>query len=215
MTPHSRTGAVLSAVDQIPVEYFSMYGGGWIDEISTALLDAVFSIRARYRAADPSRGVSGRVRTFRDVEAGARDNLVVLSSLGSVRIGEIIGFGTTGGRPKSEAVIAASDRFIAAGIIHARDFLEADAHEMKRTYTSVRGLGWVTFEYFTMLLGVPGVKADTMITRFVNNALIAANIEPVGSHSAREIVVDTFDKSGRNGSLSAFENALWRFQSDS
>ncbi|MEL7585033.1 hypothetical protein, partial [Brevibacterium casei] len=61
----------------------------------------------------------------------------------------------------------------------------------------------------------PGVKADTMITRFVNNALIAANIEPVGSHSAREIVVDTFDKSGRNGSLSAFENALWRFQSDS
>lgn len=215
MTPNSGRDALLSAVEQIPNEYFSMYGGGWIDEISTALLDAVFSIRARYRAADPNKGVIGRVRAFRDTEPEARDDLTVLSGLGSVRIGEIMGSGTTGRRPKSEVVVDAADRFITAGIVHAHELLEADTHAMKETYTSVRGLGWVTFEYFTMLLGVPGVKADTMITRFVNNALVAADLEPVGPHAARDLVIAAYDKSGKSETLSGFENALWRFQSDS
>lgn len=213
-TPKSGRDALLSAVDQIPIEYFSMYGGGWIDEISTALLDAVFSIRARYRAADPSKGVSGRIRAFRDVEPGVRNDLTVLSDLGSVRIGEIMGSGTTGGRLKSEVVVDAGDRFIAVGIDQARDLLGADTHAMKETYTSVRGLGWVTFEYFTMLLGIPGVKADTMITRFVNNALAAADLEPVGPHAARDLVIAAYDKSGKSDFLSGFENAVWRFQSD-
>jgi len=215
MTTDRGRDVLLSAVDQIPNEYFSMYGGGWIDEISTALLDAVFSIRARYRAADPSKGVIGRMRAFRDVEPGARDDLTVLSGLGSVRIGEIMGSGTTGRRPKSEVVVDAADRFIAAGIVHARGLLDADRYAMKRTYTSVRGLGWVTFEYFTMLLGIPGVKADTMITRFVNNALAAAELEPVGPHAARDLVIAAYDSLGKGETLSSFEHAIWRFQSDS
>lgn len=215
MTTKSGRDALLSAVDQIPNEYFSMYGGGWIDEISTALLDAVFSIRARYRAADPSKGVIGRVRAFRSVVPGARDDLIALSDLGSMRIGEIMGSGTTGRRPKSEVVVDVADRFVVAGIVHARDVLEADTHSMKATYTSVRGLGWVTYEYFTMLLGVPGVKTDTMITRFVNNALAAADVDPVGPHATRDFVIAAYERSGKGETLSAFENALWRFQSDS
>lgn len=215
MTTKRGRDALLSAVDQIPNEYFSMYGGGWIGEISTALLDAVFSIRARYRAAEPSKGVIGRVRAFRSVVPGARDDLIALSDWGSVRIGEIMGSGTTGRRPKSEVVVDAADRFVAAGIVHAGDLLEADTHSMKATYTSVRGLGWVTFEYFTMLLGVPGVKADTMITRFVNNTLAAADVDPVGPHAARDLVIAAYERSGKGETLSAFENALWRFQSDS
>lgn len=214
MATDSGRDALISAVDQIPNEYFSMYGGGWIDEISTALLDAVFSIRSRYRAADPSKGVIGRVRAFRDTEPGAMDDLTALSGLGSVRIGEIMGSGTTGRRPKSEVVVDAADRFIAVGIVHARDLLDADTHSMKEIYTSVRGLGWVTFEYFTMLLGVPGVKADTMITRFVNTALEATDLEPVGPHAARDLVIAAYDQSRKGETLSAFENALWRFQSD-
>lgn len=65
MTTKSGRDALLSTVDQVPNEYFSMYGGGWIDEIATALLDGVFSSRSRYRAVDPSQGVIGQVRAFR------------------------------------------------------------------------------------------------------------------------------------------------------
>jgi hypothetical protein len=35
----------------------------------------------------------------------------------------------------------------------------------------LRGLGPVTWDYFLMLLGTPGVKADTWIVRFAADAL--------------------------------------------
>lgn len=62
-----------------------------------------------------------------------------------------------------------------------------------RAYTSVKGLGLVTAEYFLMHLGVDGVKADRMIVRFVNRALAAEDL-PETTHwsEARDIIIKAF-----------------------
>lgn len=47
--------------------------------------------------------------------------------------------------------------------------LDPVAH--RRSYTSVKGLGEITWSYFCMLLGHQDVKADTWIQRFVHESL--------------------------------------------
>ncbi|RCS91642.1 hypothetical protein CIK61_17760 [Brevibacterium aurantiacum] len=111
-------------------------------------------------------------------------------------------------------MVEAAGAFVAAGVVHSDDFLAADHETMKDVYTGVIGLGPVTFEYFSMLLGVPGVKADTMIVRYVNNALRAAGHEAVIGKVARTLVIEVFDALQKGESLTHFEHALWRFQSD-
>lgn len=49
----------------------------------------------------------------------------------------------------------------------------------------MHGLGKVTAEYLLMLLGVPGLKADVMILRFVNDALAAAGKLVKAVHAQR------------------------------
>lgn len=214
MTDDPRVAALSAAVNLIPDDHFTDYGGGWANEIGTALIDAVFSIRSRYRASSPTAGVIGRVRSFRNEESDAKDDLVVLRDLGSNRIRELMGSTVTGGRPKSVAVVDAADAFAENGIVHAEDFLVADTAAMKRVYTGVHGLGWVTFEYFTMLLGLPGVKADTMITRYVNRVLAGANLQQGSNYEAREIAISAYNDSQRGATLTHFEHAIWKFESD-
>lgn len=214
MTNDARVFALQNAVGYISEDYFTDYGGGWPDEIATALIDAVFSIRARYRASDPAAGVIGRVRTFRAEEESVVDDLAELRDLGSDRIRELMGATVTARRQKAEVVIDAAEAFTQRGIVHATDFLAADRLEMKRVYTGVHGLGWVTFEYFTMLLGIPGVKADTMITRYVNLVLGEANLGRVSNQNARELVINAHDTLKRGETLTHFEHAIWKFQSD-
>lgn len=192
----------------IPEGHFSKYGGGWLNEISTALVDAVFSIRAQYRSSDPDRGVLGRLQKFRCDEREALNDLKALSSLGSSRIREIMGDSLTAKKLKADAVVEAADAFVAHGVVRAKDFLASDPAEMQRVYTQVRGLGWVTFEYFSMLLGRPGVKTDTMITRFVNKALFQAGLQSVDHHVARELVIASKDELGLGESLSHFDHAI-------
>lgn len=206
--------ALSAAVSMIPEGHFSKYGGGWLDEISTALIDAVFSIRAQYRSTDPDLGVLGRLQRFRRDESDARNDLRALSALGTGRIREIMGDSVTAKKLKADAVVEAANEFVAHGVVQAEDFLASDMAEMKRVYTRVHGLGWVTFEYFSMLLGKPGVKADTMITRFVNNALSQAEIASVDNRVARDLVIACHDELGLGESLSHFEHGIWLYESD-
>ena len=64
----------------------------------------------------------------------------------------------------------------------------------KATYTTVLGLGSVTWEYFLMLLGIPGVKADVHIRRFVERAtgdeVSAGRARDLVKELARTIEVD-------------------------
>lgn len=211
--------AVVNATGNIPPANFTAYRGGWQNEIGTALVDAVYSIRARYNAADPTKGVSGRVRQFRELYPAERYDLSAIVELGEEAIRAVMGNTETGQRPKSVCVVEAAKALteLEPAVITAEDALAVDHEKVIRAYTSVKGLGLVTAEYFLMHLGVNGVKADRMIVRFVNRALATEGL-PETTHwsEARDIIIKAFDVDSRGAeNLNAFEHGIWIDESGS
>lgn len=205
--------AVSEAVKQIPATHFSAWPGGWPDEIGSSLVDAVYSIRSVYKTKDSTRGVLGRLKLFRELHPEATNNLQTLKELGEKTIREVMGNGKTGGRYKSECVVAAADNFLRLKQpVIAADELQALDLQHKRAYTNVRGLGDVTYEYFTMLLGQPGIKADTMIRGFVDAALKDQRIKPVSADEAREIVAAVQAADHPEVELHKFDHGIWLYQ---
>lgn len=214
MTTHTaQLDAVITAVQTIPEENFTAYRGGYPQEISTALIDAVFSIRARYDSTTPGSGVRNRVQTFRVEHTDLVNDLSALVALGVDPVAQIMGSATTGGRPKAEAVIEAAEGYSSAGINTADEFCAMDSRQAKSIYTGVQGLRYVTFEYFTMLLGTPGVKTDVMIKRFITEALSTAGLDDVEPQIARQLIVDAHTATGLGKDLTYFEHAIWLSQS--
>lgn len=145
--------------------------GGWPDQAELALIDAVLSIRAKYgRRADT--GVRRSVSMYREHRRPERpDDLNVLAAFDPEHLAEVLGNRQkTGGLLKTEAIVTAAGRLAAAGASRAAD-LKDTGHALKSAYVGVHGLGPVTWEYFLMLLGQPGVKADVWIVRFVEQGL--------------------------------------------
>jgi hypothetical protein len=206
--------AVLAALNEIDESDFQNGRAGWKGEISTALLDAVFSIRARYESSTPGKGVLGRVESFRRTHEDRRDDLKALLELGENRISEIMGATQTSGKPKSQAVVEAAQALEKIGVNEASDLTETKVTEAKAAYTGVHGLGWITFEYFLMLLGKPGIKADTMVQRFVNDALSAEGLDEVDAKTAHQMLTDIFEEYNQDHwkNLSNFDHAIWRYQ---
>ncbi|GLI29531.1 MULTISPECIES: hypothetical protein [Brachybacterium] len=205
--------ALVAEVAKLDDAEFTAYSGGWKGNIGTALVDAVFSIRARYQAEDPAKGVIGRLRAFNEKHPEAMNDLSALASLGEQELIDIMGRGVTGKQTKAACVVEAAEalRALEPAIVTAADLLAADPYAVKKAYTGVDGLGWVTCEYFQMLLGKPGVKADRMIVRFVNAALARAGFDEVGPSEAHGLVAQAFEINDRGAaSLTHYEHAIWR-----
>ncbi len=100
----------------------------------------------------------------------------------------------------------AADRLVQVGIVTSGDAREADQTAGKRAYTGVKGLGWVTWEYFLMLLGVQGVKADMHIRDFVTRALDRT----VSAHEAHHLVTEAAHQ--LDVSPTALDHAVWAHQ---
>lgn len=115
---------------------------------------------------------------------------------------------------KRSALRCAAEKILDANVQHAGDLAQADPAAVKRAYTSVPGLGWVTIEYFLMLLGQPGIKADTMITRFVNAALREENLPTVNARGAHEILKTVYAETdaARDLGLTGFDHTIWSWQ---
>lgn len=212
-TTSAQVDAVIAATRHIPEVNFTAYRGGYPQEISTALIDAVFSIQAQYDSATPGKGVRNRVQAFRSENPGVINDLSALGDLGAERVVQIMGEGKTGRRLKAGAVLEAAAGYVAIGVNSADDFRGLDLATAKRVYTGVQGLGYVTFEYFTMLLGIPGVKADVMIKRFITEALSTAGLESVDGQTARQLVAEAHTATGLGEDLTYFEHAIWLSQS--
>ena len=130
---------------------------------------------------------------------------VALAVIDPADVVRAVGSQRTGGELKAEAIVRAAEALVAAGVVCADHVRPAD-EEQKRAYTSVRGLGWVTWEYFGMLLGRPGVKAD----RWVIQAVSTAVERRVTAVEARDVVLATAHDMGM--SPSRLEHALWAFE---
>ncbi|WP_313025689.1 hypothetical protein, partial [Mobilicoccus sp.] len=198
--------AVMEAVARIDAAEFDAYRGGWPGQVGMALVDAVFSIRARYDAS-----VLPRLRTLKDQHPEISDDLQALVDLGADELRRVMGSTKTAGRYKAECVIDAATAMLALtpSLSHAEGVRQ---HEdaARAAYTSVRGLGPVTATYFLMLLGKDGVKADTMITRFANAALAAERLGSATSDEAGTLLTRAHARNGHGVSLTAYEHAVWR-----
>lgn len=154
-----------SIANKLPAER-AAWPGGWPGEIEAALLDAVLSIRSRYGS--PTTGVRGAVAAYRKAFGSPLDDLTRLQRLTKDELTSLVGRQRTSGRLKAEAILEVAANLVSAGVRHAEQ-LDPVAHH--RSYTSVKGLGEITWSYFCMLLGHQDVKADTWIQRFVGESL--------------------------------------------
>ncbi|KUG53409.1 hypothetical protein AVL62_01005 [Serinicoccus chungangensis] len=197
------------AIDTELPRPWTEWPGGWPDEVEAALLDAVLSIRARYGREET--GVRGAVERYRqEVNGGRLDDLPRLASFDADRLAEVLrNEQRASGRPKAQAIVEAARSLVDAGLRSAVD-LDLETH--KRAYTRVHGLGWITWEYFTMLLGQPGAKADTWVVRWVSQQLN----RDVSSKEARSLLgeVATQLSDGETNSpralLTRLDHQIWR-----
>jgi hypothetical protein len=201
--------ALLAALDRDLPDIPKTWPGGWPGEIEACLIDAVLSIRARYGR--PDTGVRARITRYRDARGTNKcDDLGALAALGSNGLHALLATDQkVSGRLKSDLIVEAAQNLVAAGVGRSSDVLTEpqDRTAMRTAYERVYGLGPVTFEYFLMLLGKPGIKADTHIRRYVANAL---GESAVSSDRARELLSSAAKQ--RGVAMTQLDHAVWNFQ---
>jgi len=89
--------AVIQAVARIDAAEFAAYRGGWPGQVGMALVDAVFSIRARYDAS-----VLPRLRTLKEHHPEISDDLQALVDLGADEVRRVMGSTKTARRHKAD-----------------------------------------------------------------------------------------------------------------
>lgn len=103
------------------VEDLPEWPGGWPGEIECALLDAVFSIRARYGG--PTSGVRAVVNRGRTHRGEAADDLRPLAAVDGARLARFVGnHAKASRRLKAEIVSDAASALLDAGVRSSGDF---------------------------------------------------------------------------------------------
>jgi hypothetical protein len=181
---------------------------GWPANVELALIDTVLSIRARYGVTADT-GVRGAIKRYKAATDRTEWNdLKALAGVDPAWLsGVLANRQKTGGVPKSEAIVSAAGRLADVGAVHSSDIdRNSDVH--RRAYCGTRGLGPVTWQYFLMLIGHDGVKADTLVTRFVTEA--------VGRKLDSDAVAQLVTKTAAELQIRAsdLDHSIWRHMSN-
>lgn len=189
---------------EMPREEWKPWPGGWKDKIEAALIDAVLSIQASYGS--EHNGVRAAVNRYTAHDANTSSNdLGQLAKMESSELQKLLNDQRISGRSKASAITEAARNLVEVGVIQASD-LDAKNPEQKRAYTRVHGLGAVTWEYFGMLLGKPGVKADTWICRFVARA-VGRETSPQEAHCLVMAAAERIDADPIH-----LDHAIWGYE---
>ncbi len=171
-------------------------------DVEAALLDTVFSIRARYGS--PTTGVRAVVHRWMKHRGGRADDLSVLAAADPTVVREVLSNNAKGsGRYKADIVVDAAARFSAVGLVHAADF--TGAADQRAAYLGVKGCGRVTWPYFGMLLGASNSKPDTWIMRYVRAVLG----DKTSTERARALINQAADALGVDASR--LDHAIWSY----
>lgn len=201
-------------------EHWAMWPGGWPGDIETALIDAVFSARAIYLSKH-GRGISRTVADWQAARTRSASSLYALlceidavgvpawaSTFGNLQRSPRRGTEAPNGPSKAAAVREAASKLREAGINIADDIDISTVVTAKGALRSVSGIGYATVSYFLMLLGVPGIKPDRMIHRFLKDATDHAftngNAEQVLRAVAAHFGVQDHE----------LDHAIWRYESE-
>jgi hypothetical protein len=210
--------------DNLPPQPWASWPGGWPNQIELAVLDAVFSIRARYgKAATETKGATGVRRVldnWRLHRHGTElDDLQALADFKNKpdELAKILDSQSkTAGRLKAGVAAEVAHRFIAGDFIQVRtaaQFPDAGEQQQKlrELWVTTPGLGPVTWSYLCMLLGHPDVKADIMITRYLQRVLELHR--PPSSKEARKIVKQAArELTDPKVSATDLDHAIWAFE---
>lgn len=166
---------------------------GWPDEIEAALIDSVMGIRAAYGS--PTTGVRAAVSRWRTHEhPRPLDDLVHLADLDPADLAEVLQNRQrlTGGPLKTAGIVEASTRLLDVGVRHAAD-LDPDDATHRAAYEDVAGLGPITWQYLTMMLGCPGSDADWLAgfaSRSLGQPVCAAEALDLVDSAATSAAID-------------------------
>jgi hypothetical protein len=207
-------------IEQLPDRATWTFPGGYPRSSALCLVDAIQSMGVRYGS------VEKVVRRYRDTRPGMAGTdglpelLATFEERGGVdawarEIGTKHRTSTRAGAPlKAAAIHEAAASLLEAGVSTADDLRALDPAglaEVKTRWLRISGQrSGISWRYFLMLAGVPGVKADRMICRFVRAAtgLPPASVTPQLAGRAVEGAADLLGVSP-----SALDHTIWRWQS--
>lgn len=196
---------------------------GYRDGLALCVIDSVQStgvtyssvenVVARYRAhrreqcGDPNRdGVAELLATFDELDGPDE---------WAQKIGNHNRTSTRSGVLKSEAIRDAARVLDTAGISDTAGLLNAAEDEprlgqVRKAWCAVKGqCSGITWHYMLMLAGIPGVKPDRMICRFIADSLELPR-RGVTPTFALEILTEAASEMGM--SPTDLDHAVWQFQ---
>lgn len=224
-TEIDQLGLLLQEIREVLPPVVAVEGYGYPNGLALCVIDSIQSMGVRYGAV---RNVVSRYRAFREREGadGLTDDLIQLAATFE-RVGGVKDWASTIGnrhrtstRPvaplKAQVIWSAATHLPEVGVRTASDLrsVAADAsaaQSVKSYWTSLPGQrSGISWRYLNMLAGVPGVKPDRMIRRFVARSLggvahkmSAAQIADLVQTAADELGVGASD----------LDHAIWLFQS--
>ncbi|OBA98273.1 hypothetical protein A5666_22790 [Mycolicibacterium fortuitum] len=195
--------------------------GGYREGLALCVIDSVQSTGVKYPSVE---NVVARYRDYRRGEGGdpntdgAAELLATFDELDgpdgwSQKIGNGNRTSSRGGVLKAEAIRDAARVLAAEGIETTVALLgtaedEERLERLRKAWCAVKGQrSGITWHYLQMLAGIPGVKPDRMICRFVADAL---KLPSVTTGFALEILTAAAEEMGM--SPTDLDHAVWQWQ---
>jgi hypothetical protein len=223
-TPDPDLDKVLTACkERLPAPTTWSAPPGYPDSLALAVLDAVWSIGIRYAT---TRGVVARYTMQRRFAGGdaTHDNLTDLLALYD-RLGGTDAFTATigtmnrvstqpGAALKGEAVHQAATALHNLGIDTATQFRQAQGTDLEaRAETAWRAVpgqrSGISWRYLRMLLGLPDVKPDRMVKRFIATAL---GTEEQQLSTDRVVRLVQAAAAHHGAQQQALDHEIWKYQ---
>lgn len=194
---------------------------GYPGSLALSVLDAIWPMGVRYTAVEH---VISRYRKHRRSQGadpghdGVADLLATIDHAGSGEgLADLLGnhqrTATRNGVLKADAVAIAARMLASHGINQLEDLRVAIAGdqgaEVEAGWRTVPGQrSGISWAYLLLLAGVPRVKPDRMIRRFVADAL---QIPDIGPEDAAQLVT-AVHQATPGVSLIALDHAIWQYQ---
>jgi hypothetical protein len=203
-----------------PDSVWPTWRGGWPNRADLALLDAIYSTRQKYETAVLPKVIDWKSR----YPAPPSPELEYLSTINEVEIQNIFGKNVlpgvriprvNSGKRKSAGVkeVAQLLSSSAVGLGSAQLICEAvergDSALVLEQLQRTKGVGGATASYFLILLGIDGVKVDTLLGSWVRTRM---GDQTMSGGAIRELVTRVATEKF-NRDAKELDYAIWRYES--